>query len=632
MTFKDFLGYFSRKAQSPTNQIVVVDKQVTVTQLDRTRPDIRKWRNALESAESPYYPDRTELIELYEEFILDLTIESAIKKRVRRVRNTPVIVFNQQGEKDEAKTKLINATWFQEFVKYAVESEFWGFSLMELKVEKGSVMECVLIPRIMTHPEFAKVSTYTPYDKEGINFYEKPYVNYLIFSGENKDLGLLNKLAPYCIYKRATLVDWAEHSEVFGMPIRIYEYDPQQPNARREAEESARNMGSMAYVVVPKGTGLKLEGGDGTAKPDMYETFRQALNEEMTISILGQTMTTANGSSRSQAEVHERTEADIFADDLYRVQLFTNNQLVPRLVNFGILTEGDFVTFDKSEKLTIEQQLEMDLKLCEVMDVPQSYLYQKYNIPYPEKGELLAYRKNQQNNLPTTKPNALQDDQVFFLNNTPFVFDTVFKKYADDFLKALENGLEEDISPELLEALRQNAVEFAWAKTYVIEQAYSKGLTEGLAKVLEVAGYTQTEKDLFTASRQMAYKWERIQADKETLPLLQYDALNDSRTRPSHRALDGVTLPIDHDFWKTHYPPMGYNCRCTVKQLSTGKETTNDDLTERMAQEGGQPDQGFGYNAGIEKVAFRKDMSYFAELPENAMKQAAKQANEYLKK
>lgn len=628
MTFNDIFGYFRKKQKTPVQQITIVDKNITINQLERNRIDISKWRYALENAENAYYPDRRDLIEIFEELILDPYISEAMKKRVRRVRNTPALVFDKNGERDMEKTKILQSTWFQDFIEGVINSEFWGFSLLELKIEKGNVMECVLIPRNLVYPEFGKVSTYNANGSDGIDFYQKPYFNYLIFAGSKTDLGLLNKLAPYAIYKRATLVNWADHSEVFGMPIRIYEYDPAQPGAKAEAEASARAIGSLAYIVVPKGTGLTLEGGDGTAKPDMYETFRQSLNAEMVIAILGQTMTTEAGSSRSQAEVHERTEADIFADDLYRVQLFANNNLVPRLVNFGILDEGDTIVFDKTEKLTIEQQLKMDLALCEVVDVPMSYLYEKYNIPIPEKGEQLAKK---QGNTPVL-PAKMSDNELFFLNDKPFNFETLFTQYSKEFLKALENGLEQDISPELLEAMKLNAVEFAYAKVYTIEQAYKKGTTEGLAKVLEVASYTQTEKDLFTASRQMAYKWEQIQKDKETLPLLQYDALNDSRVRPSHLALDGVTRPIDDAFWLTHYPPMGYNCRCTVRQIANGQETTDSELQERIQKEGGQPDKGFGYNVGIEKVAFRKDLSYFADMPQSELEKATTRAKEYLSK
>jgi uncharacterized protein with gpF-like domain len=47
-----------------------------------------------------------------------------------------------------------------------------------------------------------------------------------------------------------------------------------------------------------------------------------------------------------------------------------------------------------------------------------------------------------------------------------------------------------------------------------------------------------------------------------------YDAVNDSRTRPTHLALDEKVFPADHPFWDKWYPPNGYRCRCSVIPLS----------------------------------------------------------------
>jgi hypothetical protein len=34
--------------------------------------------------------------------------------------------------------------------------------------------------------------------------------------------------------------------------------------------------------------------------------------------------------------------------------------------------------------------------------------------------------------------------------------------------------------------------------------------------------------------------------------------------RLQHLAWNGLTLPADHPFWQTHYPPSGWGCRCRV--------------------------------------------------------------------
>jgi SPP1 gp7 family putative phage head morphogenesis protein len=44
---------------------------------------------------------------------------------------------------------------------------------------------------------------------------------------------------------------------------------------------------------------------------------------------------------------------------------------------------------------------------------------------------------------------------------------------------------------------------------------------------------------------------------------LMWDAINDSRTRPAHRAMDNHIAPIDDPIWKVWHPPAGHNCRCS---------------------------------------------------------------------
>lgn len=47
-----------------------------------------------------------------------------------------------------------------------------------------------------------------------------------------------------------------------------------------------------------------------------------------------------------------------------------------------------------------------------------------------------------------------------------------------------------------------------------------------------------------------------------------YTAVLDSRTRESHRKLQGKTLPKTDKFWDTNYLPNGWGCRCKVQVLT----------------------------------------------------------------
>lgn len=103
-----------------------------------------------------------------------------------------------------------------------------------------------------------------------------------------------------------------------------------------------------------------------------------------------------------------------------------------------------------------------------------------------------------------------------------------------------------------------------WGKKDVIDP-----LT-GLVTKAQLGSASRLE-TIFRSNMQSAYatgQWDSITKTAKALPYLLYDAVDDHRTRPEHAARDGEVHPVHSDFWKTHYPPNGWNCRCGVVQLS----------------------------------------------------------------
>lgn len=65
-----------------------------------------------------------------------------------------------------------------------------------------------------------------------------------------------------------------------------------------------------------------------------------------------------------------------------------------------------------------------------------------------------------------------------------------------------------------------------------------------------------------------AGRWAQIQRTKGDRPYIRYSAILDSHTRPLHRDWHGTVLPVDDPWWNTHWPPNGWNCRCTAQSVS----------------------------------------------------------------
>lgn len=101
--------------------------------------------------------------------------------------------------------------------------------------------------------------------------------------------------------------------------------------------------------------------------------------------------------------------------------------------------------------------------------------------------------------------------------------------------------------------------------------------------------------NIFRTNIQNAYAhgiWTQQQENKTNRPYLKYSSLTDSRVRPSHLELNNIVRHIDDSFWDTHYPPNGFQCRCSVDALTEAQAkkqgiTIDDDLPDI------QPDNGW---------------------------------------
>jgi SPP1 gp7 family putative phage head morphogenesis protein len=137
---------------------------------------------------------------------------------------------------------------------------------------------------------------------------------------------------------------------------------------------------------------------------------------------------------------------------------------------------------------------------------------------------------------------------------------------------------------------------------------------------------------IYDVNTRQAYStglWERVQSSKKTHPFVRYITKQDERVRASHRQWDGVTLPVDDDFWTTHWPANGWRCRCRVMSMSqrdydAGKTPTGAPLkkeapalvlreyvnprTGEISQVPAGIDPGFGYNPGMARQQALQDV------------------------
>lgn len=222
---------------------------------------------------------------------------------------------------------------------------------------------------------------------------------------------------------------------------------------------------------------------------------------------------------------------------------------------------------------------------------------------------------------------------------------TVAKAARVDVLTTIQGEVERAIAQgvsqqEFIDTLAPRLKKLGWWGKQVIVDSAGNAETVQLGSPRRLAL-------IYNVNTRVAYnvgRYAQLMNSTDTHPFWQYVAVMDSRTRPSHAALNGLVFRYDDPFWKTHYPPNGWNCRCRVRALSQermnalGLKATQGDkyLTTKKVQaavdkatgeiinmdvttfaDGARvmtPDAGWSYNPG--QAAFGLDQTLIRKLIE----------------
>jgi SPP1 gp7 family putative phage head morphogenesis protein len=169
-----------------------------------------------------------------------------------------------------------------------------------------------------------------------------------------------------------------------------------------------------------------------------------------------------------------------------------------------------------------------------------------------------------------------------------FKITTVNKSNAKDVIEKAASHVEDKLKSTVLDLIKRG-VTTREAIGEINDTMDLLGMSPEKDFLLETM-YRSAATTAYSAGQWGAYQDPDV---NEILWGYQYSAVGDDRTRENHLAADGVTLPKNHEFWETMWPPNGYNCRCVVVPLFE-----EEDIVE--PPDGAYPDEGFGFNPGIE--------------------------------
>ena len=283
----------------------------------------------------------------------------------------------------------------------------------------------------------------------------------------------------------------------------------------------------------------------------------------------------------------------------------------------------------------------------DILPIPQSYLYEKYNIPQPEGDEAIA-RKEQHPQFvlpPEEDLDIMNQDRAWYARlwdffagapqagatsgkasirlsddtmqnriinrvangNGKTLFDAeLFGFFSDDFVRAVGEGRAKVVGladttftygardDAFITSMETNVFHFSAAKTLAELQELnslfreSGSFEEFHKKALQTTDvfnkrWQQTEYETAVLTAESASNYQRLVGKTRLFPYWEYKTAGDDKVREEHRKLDGLVLPANDPRWDKIFPPNGWKCRCYVVPLM-GHEAAGVDLEAEQAR------------------------------------------------
>ncbi|RLQ88903.1 DUF935 domain-containing protein [Notoacmeibacter ruber] len=204
-------------------------------------------------------------------------------------------------------------------------------------------------------------------------------------------LGLARPAAWAFLIQSFSLTDWASFAEIYGVPLRVGKYTGNASEQdKRTLLTAVRSIANDAAAIIPAGMEVefhKVEGQHGAA---VFGGLIDYVDKQVSKLVLGQTMTSDDGSSQAQAKVHNEVRLDILRADGKQLARTQNRDLIENFVrlNFGEQESYPRIAYPVAEPediaaLTGAVQMLVPLG----MRVSQREMRERIGLGEPEDGE-----------------------------------------------------------------------------------------------------------------------------------------------------------------------------------------------------------------------------------------------------
>jgi phage gp29-like protein len=203
--------------------------------------------------------------------------------------------------------------------------------------------------------------------------------------------GLARLAAVAYMCKAWTWKDWMGFADIFGMPMRVGRYGPGASKDDINTLMSAvANLGSDAAAVIPDSMRIDFtQAANVSGAGDFFKGLAEWWDKQVSKAVVGQTMSSDDGSSMAQAKVHNEVRLDLLQADAKAESNTLNRYFVRPWCDLNFAPGRPY------PKLIIDVPQPEDTRLLIDalkdlvplgLKVEQSVIRDKLNLPEPAKG------------------------------------------------------------------------------------------------------------------------------------------------------------------------------------------------------------------------------------------------------
>lgn len=288
--------------------------------------------------------------DVYKDLLRDDQVKSCFQQRRSAVTNAEWYVEPGEGDSDESPVVkyvewLLGQFQFDQVCDKMLYAVHYGYQVGELMYgyDEDSGFIYLEDVKVRDRRRFKFGIKGELYLHDGLKKQLMPADKFWVLSvgADNSDNpygeGLAHSLYWPVFFKRNGVKFWLIYLEKFGMPTASVKLDQSQvrdPEQRAIALQILDSIQSDSGVVIPKDFEVELiEASRGGAVD--YDTLERAMDRAIAKIILSQTMTTDDGSSRSQAEVHKDVRDEVVKADADALCHTFNTQVLPKLIELN---------------------------------------------------------------------------------------------------------------------------------------------------------------------------------------------------------------------------------------------------------------------------------------------------------